>query len=201
MGDMMPKILTAIGFIIFAFAAPAFGADDATHAKISTSEGDIIIELVPSKAPVTVKNFLDYATSGHFDRTIFHRIVPGFVIQGGGYSRYFNERATRDPIAYEGANGLNNVRGTISMARTDDPNSAAAQWFINLTDNPKLDHRVNDLGIIYGYTVFGRVVSGMEIVDAIGSVDTGAGGPFDSEVPLTPIIIKRVDAIEWSPAN
>ena len=169
-----------------------------SHVKVQTSMGDFVVALEPEKAPVTVANFVTYMESGHFDRTIFHRVVPGFVIQGGGYSRYFTERRTREEIIYEGDNGLKNVRGSIAMARTSDPNSATAQWFINLRDNEALDHSIGEYGPIAGYAVFGNVVSGMEIVDAIGSVATGEGGPFEAEVPIEQIVIERVDAVEWS---
>ena len=172
-------------------------AEPARHAKIQTSMGDIIIALEPEKAPKTVPNFLQYAVDGHYDRTIFHRIVKGFVIQGGGYSRYFNERPIREPVPYEGDNGLKNLRGTIAMARNDDPNSAAAQWYINLKDNPKLDHGVDQYGPIYGYTVFGRVIEGMDVVDAIGAVPTGEGGPFDEDVPLEAVVVVRIDPVNW----
>ncbi|WP_411817179.1 peptidylprolyl isomerase [Hyphococcus sp. DH-69] len=178
-------------------------ADDAvaTHAKIQTSMGDIIVELYPEEAPITVENFLQYATKGHYDRTLIHRVVHGYVIQGGGYSRLYTERITRDPIPYEGDNGVKNDRGTIAMARGNKPDSAQAQWFINLQDNPKLNHRVTDLGPIYGYTVFGKVVEGMDVVDAIGGVSTGAAGPFDAEVPIDQIFINRIDPIEWPAAE
>ena len=194
-----------IGFILAALFAVAASVSAPAHAesyaKITTSKGDIIVELYPDKAPATVANFLDYATSGHYDHTIFHRIVAGYVIQGGGYSRLFTERPTRDPIPYEGDNGLKNIRGAIAMARTSDPNSATAQWFIDLKDNDKLDHSVTDLGPRYGYAVFGKVVEGMDVVDAIGAVATGPGGPFESEVPVEPIFIERVDPVDWSPAE
>ena len=180
----------------------AFAAAGApTHAKIETSRGDVIVALYPEKAPATVANFLEYAEAGHYDRTIFHRVVAGFVIQGGGYNRYFSERATRDPIPYEGANGLKNVRGSLAMARTSDPQSAAAQWYVNLKDNDRLDHLENDLGVKHGYAVFGRVVEGMDVVDAIGAVRTGPGGPFPAEVPREEVVIERVDAIDWPPAE
>jgi peptidyl-prolyl cis-trans isomerase A (cyclophilin A)/peptidyl-prolyl cis-trans isomerase B (cyclophilin B) len=179
-----------------ALAAFSANAQTVTHAKISTSKGDIVLELYPEKAPVTVENFLQYATDGHFDQLLVHRVVPGFVIQGGGYNRYFRERPTRDPIAYEGDNGLKNLRGTIAMARTSDPNSASAQWFINLRDNDQLDHFVNDLGPRYGYAVFGKVVEGMDVVDAIGALKTGPGGPFPSEVPAETVLINRVDPVD-----
>jgi peptidyl-prolyl cis-trans isomerase A (cyclophilin A)/peptidyl-prolyl cis-trans isomerase B (cyclophilin B) len=196
---MLVRRIGAFIAVAFALAASA-GAQDATHAKIKTSMGDIVIELYPEEAPVTVENFFGYATSGHYDRTIFHRVVHGYVIQGGGYSRYYTERPPNDPIAYEGDNGLKNERGTIAMARGDDPASAQAQWFINLADNEKLDHKIVEGLPLYGYAVFGRVVDGIEVVDAIGAVSTGPGGPFESEAPIDPIIIERVDPIK-SPEN
>ncbi len=195
-------MLKLVGVIVsfFLTIAPAF-ASQATYAKIQTSMGDITVELYTDKAPESTANFLQYAKSGHFDRTIFHRVVKGYVIQGGGFSQYFNERSPRDPIAYEGDNGLANTRGTIAMARGDGPGSAQAQWFINLRDNAELDHRVTDLGTIYGYAVFGRVVEGMDVADAIGAVETGEGGPFDVEVPVAPVVILRVDAAPPPPGE
>lgn len=175
----------------------AVSAQEKTHAKIQTSMGDIIIEVYPETAPATVENFLEYATKGHYDRTLFHRVVAGYVIQGGGYSRLFTERALRDPIPYEGDKGLKNERGTIAMARGDKPDSAQAQWFINLRDNEELDHRVTEIGTIYGYAVFGRVVEGMDVADAIGAVATDSGGPFYEEVPVEPVFIVRVDPVDW----
>lgn len=167
------------------------------RAKIVTSKGDLLVELYPAEAPKTVANFVQYAKDGHYDRLIIHRVVPGFVIQGGGYNQYFNERPTRDSVPYEGANGLGNYRTTLAMARTLDPNSASAQWYVNLRDNnDQLDHFVNDLGPRYGYTVFGRVIDGMDVADAIGMLRTGAGGPLPSEVPVETVIISRVDIIE-----
>ncbi|MBI1366911.1 MAG: peptidyl-prolyl cis-trans isomerase [Alphaproteobacteria bacterium] len=195
----MLRLICVLVAAAFAASAPAAAANP--HVKIATSKGDIIVELYPDKAPKTVANFLQYAREGLYDRTIFHRVVAGFVIQGGGYSAYFDERPTHEPVPYEGDNGLKNLRGTIAMARTSDPNSATSQWFINLKDNPKLDHRVTDLGPIYGYAVFGKVVQGMDVVDAIGSVATHAAGPFDAEVPVDAILINRVDEVDWPPAN
>ncbi len=186
-----------IAFAVLLAVAPSGHAQAATHAKIQTSMGDIIVELYPEQAPATAANFLDYATSGHYDRTLFHRVVKGYVIQGGGYSRLYTERVMRDPIAYEGDNGLKNTRGTIAMARGDDPDSAQSQWFINLRDNVRFDHRVTDLGPIYGYAVFGRVVDGIDVADAIGEVATGEAGPFDEDVPLEQIFILRVDPVDW----
>ncbi len=192
---------SAFGLVILSVAlaalTPAVAEDPPTHANIQTSKGNIVVELDAAAAPLTVANFLEYAEAGHFDRTIFHRVVRGYVIQGGGFSRHFNERPRRDPVPYEGDNGLKNTRGTIAMARNRDEDSAQAQWFINLRDNDELDHRVTDLGPIFGYAVFGRVVEGMDIADAIGAVETGEGGPFEAEVPVEPVIILRVDPIEW----
>lgn len=188
--------LMAVISALFALA-PLAHAQAASYAKIQTSMGDVIVELYPEQAPETVANFLKYATSGHYDRTLFHRVVKGYVIQGGGYSRLYTERVLRDPIRYEGDKGLKNIRGTIAMARGDDPASAQSQWFINLRDNEKFDHRVTDLGPIYGYAVFGRVVDGINIADAISDVATGEAGPFDEDVPLEQIFILRVDPVDW----
>ncbi|NOX94641.1 MAG: peptidyl-prolyl cis-trans isomerase [Alphaproteobacteria bacterium] len=193
------KLLCLIGVVI-ALLSNTY-AQAPTHAKIQTSMGDIIIELSPNEAPTSVTNFMEYATSGYYDRLLIHRVVKDFVIQGGGFSTLFTRRALRDPIPYEGENGLKNLRGTIAMARNDDQNSAQAQWFINLRNNKKLDHRVTDLGPIYGYAVFGHVVEGMDVADAIGDVETGSGGPFDEEVPVERILINRIDPVEWPLAD
>ncbi len=171
-------------------------AAEETRVKVETSMGDFVIALDTEKAPQTTANFLQYVDDGHYNRTIFHRVVSDFVVQGGGYSRYYRERATRPPIAYEGGNGLKNLRGSVAMARQISPNSAAAQWYVNLKDNPKLDHVDDALGVKPGYAVFGAVIEGLETVDAIGAVATGPGGPFDSEVPLTPVIILSVERVE-----
>ncbi|WDI33222.1 peptidylprolyl isomerase [Hyphococcus flavus] len=193
---MVFRMLVGFVTVVFALAA-SVGAQETTHAKIQTSMGDIVVELYPGDAPITVQNFLEYATSGHYDRTLFHRVVARYVIQGGGYSRYYTERPPRDPIAYEGDNGLENKRGTLAMARSDDPASAQAQWFINLADNERFDHKIVEGMPLYGYAVFARVVDGMDVVDAIGSVSTGPGGPFESEAPIDPVIIERVDPVDW----
>ena len=193
----MKRVIALLATAGLALIAVPAAAEDETHAKIQTAMGDVIIELYSDDAPASVANFIEYATSGHYDGTLIHRVVADYVIQGGGYSRLYTERVTRDPIPYEGDNGRKNVRGAIAMARGDRPDSAQAQWFINLRDNEDLDHRVTDLGPIHGYAVFGRVVEGMDVVDAIGAVPTGEGGPFDSETPLEKIFIKRVDPIDW----
>ncbi|MBD0426775.1 peptidylprolyl isomerase [Aquisalinus flavus] len=169
--------------------------DDIVYARIQTSMGDIDLALNRTKAPVTVENFFAYATKGYYDRTIFHRVVAGRLIQGGGYSRTLLERPTMDPIENEAANGLDNERGTIAMARYTEPHSATNQWYINLRHNEELDHEGEALMLDWGYAVFGQVVAGMEVVDAIGMVETTAQGQFDEDVPAEPVIIERVDEI------
>ena len=149
----------------------------------STSMGDITIELFSEEAPVTAKNFLDYVDAGFFDGTIFHRVIPGFVIQGGGFTADMNQKETRAPIKNEADNGVKNLRGSLSMARTSDINSATSQFFINLKDNAFLDHGTRD----FGYAVFGKVVEGMDVVDQIAGVKTGDRG-YHGDVPMEPIV-------------
>jgi cyclophilin family peptidyl-prolyl cis-trans isomerase len=153
---------------------------------LSTSKGDLTIELFAQEAPVTVQNFLQYVDDGFFDGTVFHRVIPGFMIQGGGMDAEMRQKSTRAPIANEAKNGLKNARGTLAMARTSDVNSATAQFFINLTDNAFLDHGTRD----FGYAVFGRVTAGMDVVDAIAKVKTGRKGPHD-DVPVEPVTIQK----------
>jgi cyclophilin family peptidyl-prolyl cis-trans isomerase len=157
---------------------------------IKTDMGDITVELFQDKAPITVKNFLSYTKSGFYNGLIFHRVVPGFVIQGGGYTPDMTPRKTMAPIKNEATNGLSNLRGTLSMARTQVIDSATSQFFINLKDNKFLDHK-GETPDKYGYAVFGKVVKGMEVVDKIAQVATGSKGPF-SDVPQEPVIIKSV---------
>ena len=155
-----------------------------------TSLGEIKIELYPEDAPVTVENFIEYANAGHFDGLIFHRVIPGFVVQGGGFTPDMQQRETRTPIQNEADNGLKNLVGTLSMARTPDPNSATSQFFINLVDNAFLDHTAkNAQG--WGYAVFAKVVEGMDVVEQMAQLPTGQVGPY-SDVPLEPIIIEQV---------
>lgn len=151
---------------------------------IATSHGDITIELFSDQAPVTVENFLAYVDDGHFDGTIFHRVIPGFMVQGGGFDESMKQKATRDPIKNEADNGLKNTRGTLSMARTSDVNSATCQFFINLNDNDFLDHGSRD----FGYAVFARVSDGMDVVDKIAAVPTGNRGGH-SDVPVEPVVV------------
>jgi len=155
----------------------------------TTNLGAIVLELDPEQAPATVENFLQYAGDSFFDGTIFHRVIPGFVIQGGGFTTNFERKPTRAPIQNEAANGLKNARGTISMARTGNPHSATSQFFINLVDNTMLDH-TQAQGRGWGYAVFGKVVAGMDIVDQIAQIQTGPGGPFPRDVPQTAVVIE-----------
>jgi peptidyl-prolyl cis-trans isomerase A (cyclophilin A) len=151
---------------------------------LSTSLGDMTIELFDAEAPVTVENFLQYVDDGFFNDTIFHRVIPGFVLQGGGFTADMKEKKTRPPIKNEAGNGLKNERGALSMARTQEINSATSQFFINLKDNAFLDHGTRD----FGYAVFAKVTGGMEIVDRIASVATGNAG-MHQDVPLEPVVI------------
>jgi len=179
-----------------AWAAPGAGKP---RVRLETTKGVIVLELEPSKAPITVNNFLDYVRAGFYDGTVFHRVIPGFMIQGGGYTASLERKQTGDPIVNEAANGLKNLKGTIAMARTGEVNSATAQFFINLVDNAFLDHRSKtDEG--FGYCVFGRVVEGMQVVEAIGAVPTGAAGPFAKDVPKTPVVILKASVLGAKPA-
>ncbi len=159
-------------------------------AEIVTSVGTVEVALDAAKAPLTVSNFVAYATSGHYDGTIFHRVISGFMIQGGGFTKEMAQKKTRAPIRNEAANGLKNRKYTIAMARTQVVDSATSQFFINVNDNAFLDHRApNPMG--YGYAVFGSVTKGQDVVDKIAAVETGRWGPF-SDVPKAPIVIKTV---------
>lgn len=150
-----------------------------------TSHGTLKIELMPEDAPVTVQNFLEYVDEGFYKGTIFHRVIPGFMIQGGGFDAQMDQKNTRPPIKNEAAHGLKNLRGTLSMARTQAKDSATSQFFINLKDNEFLDHGVRD----FGYAVFARVAEGMDVVDTIARVATGKQGPH-ADVPVEPVVIE-----------
>jgi peptidyl-prolyl cis-trans isomerase A (cyclophilin A) len=179
-------VLSALGALsLIAAGVQAQSASAAPKVKISTSMGDIVLELNPEKAPKTVENFLQYVKDKHYDGTIFHRVMDGFMIQGGGFNEQMQQKSVRAPIPLESNNGLKNDRGTIAMARTNVPNSATAQFFINVVNNNSLNAPMPDG---YGYAVFGRVISGMETVDKIRLAATGNRGPHGN-VPLTPITI------------
>jgi peptidyl-prolyl cis-trans isomerase A (cyclophilin A) len=164
--------------------------------RISTSAGDIEAELYADKAPKTVANFLQYVNDKHYDGTIFHRVIAGFMVQGGGYDAQYKEKKTRAPVVHEGrqalAGGLKNTTGTLAMARTNDPQSATSQFFINVVDNAFLDPSFQG----FGYTVFGKVTSGMDVVQKIRTTPTGAGGPFPSDVPRTPVLIQSITLLK-----
>ena len=174
--------LLAAGLVLASLTAPSFAW--AQKVRMATSAGDIVIELDAAKAPGTVANFLGYVRSGHYDGTVFHRVIDGFMIQGGGMDARLREKPTKAPIKLEAGNGLSNVRGTLAMARTSNPDSATAQFFIHVADNPRLDSFGG------GYAVFGRVIEGMDVVDRIRAVPTQAQG-MHQNVPITPITINK----------
>ena len=170
---------------------PAPATADAPRVKFTTNYGEFVVEVYPDKAPKTVDNFLQYVRDKHYDGTIFHRVIGNFMIQGGGFDQRFMERPTRAPVQHEGREALSrggprNTVGTIAMARTNAPHSATAQFFINVVDNGFLDPTPQQ----WGYTTFGKVVSGMEVVNKIRAIPTGFGGPFPSDVPLKSAIIQ-----------
>jgi|GraSoiStandDraft_36_1057302.scaffolds.fasta_scaffold45066_2 peptidyl-prolyl cis-trans isomerase A (cyclophilin A) len=191
--SILSKCLNLIAPIALTVGAHAYAAEPAapapaapTRVALETSEGRIVVELRADKAPKTVANFLQYVNDSFYDGTIFHRVIAGFMIQGGGFDAAMVEKPTRPPIPIESNNGLKNVRGAVAMARTGDPNSATAQFFINVVDNARLDYPSFDG---HGYTVFGNVVEGMQVVDKIRAVPTGRRGSFEN-VPVSPVVIK-----------
>lgn len=208
-----------------ALSTPTVFAQAAPKVKFSTSEGDFVVEVYPDKAPKTVANFLQYVKDKHYDGTIFHRVISNFMVQGGGFDSAYAQKPTRPPVVHEGQDALakggpRNTEGTLAMARTNDPNSASSQFFINVKDNAFLDPTVIPQGDpvprfeyggrvyentpraqllgasqLFGYTVFGKVTSGMDVVNKIKATPTGAGGPFPTDVPKTPILIKSATLI------
>ena len=212
---------TALAAALLSLAAPIMAqSTTAPKVRFVTSEGDFVVEVYPDKAPKTVENFLQYVKDKHYDGLIFHRVISNFMVQGGGYDAKYAEKTTRPPVVHEGRQalekgGAKNVEGTLAMARTNDPNSASSQFFINVKDNEFLNPTLIPAGDpvpeftfqgqtykntpraqltgaaqLYGYTVFGKVVSGMDVVNKIKAVPTGAGGPFPTDVPKTPVVIK-----------
>ena len=190
-------LLIATTAIAVSLALPALAANP--QVEFDTTAGKIRVELYPDAAPKTVANFLDYVKAKHYDGTQFHRVIGGFMIQGGGFTPDFKEKPTRPPIPIESEQsskaGMLNVPGTLAMARTSDPNSATAQFFINVADNKSLNFReATQQG--YGYTVFGKVVEGMDVVNKIAKAPTGSGGPFQKDVPTERVIIKQAVVID-----
>jgi peptidyl-prolyl cis-trans isomerase A (cyclophilin A) len=202
----MKQLLLTLGLLAAACVAPTFAADAAPDAKtpakpsataaspqvqVVTSLGNFTIELNAERAPLTVANFLAYVDKGHYTNTIFHRVVANFVIQGGGFTVDYTPKPADVKVVNESGNGLSNIRGTVGLARTQDPHGGNAQFYVNLNDNAALDPNQTR----WGYAVFGRVTSGMDVVDRIGNVATGAHGAIKEETPLKPIIIQRIERI------
>jgi cyclophilin family peptidyl-prolyl cis-trans isomerase len=185
----MKKLLVLLSLV--ALSCTAQGKP--VNVTMETSLGTIKLELDADKAPLTVANFVSYAKAGHYDGLVFHRVIKGFMLQGGGYDEKMKQRDTRAPVRNEAKNGLKNARGTIAMARTSDPHSASSQFFINHKDNDFLDYPGQDG---WGYCVFGKVTEGMDVVDKIGAAPTGSLPPFGRDVPLTTIVIKSVTVQE-----
>ena len=225
---MIPSVTrrAAAALVIGLAACTAAWAADAPKVKFSTTAGDFVVEVYPDKAPKTVENFLQYVRDKHYDGTIFHRVINNFMVQGGGYDAKYSQKPTRTPVAHEGRQALakggsKNVVGTLAMARTNDPNSATSQFFINVKDNafldpvaippgdpvPKFEYQgrtyeniprsqLEGASQLYGYTVFGKVVSGMDVIEKIKAMPTGAGGPFPTDVPKTPVVIQSATVVK-----
>jgi cyclophilin family peptidyl-prolyl cis-trans isomerase len=190
----MKKLLSTL--LILALAHLSLAQDEVParpYIKIETTEGDILLELDGRRAPITVANFLELVDSGFYDGTIFHRVIPDFMIQGGGHTPNLELKEPGAFIVNESGNGLTNMRGTIAMARTGNPHSAKTQFFINVKDNTALDPQRDR----WGYAVFGYVVEGMDVVDKIANVRTGPQGPMAQDVPIVPIVIKKAAQFEY----
>ena len=226
MATMTRRLAALVVAGALATGACAALAQAAPRVKFSTTAGDIVVEVYPDKAPKTVENFLQYVKDKQYDGTIFHRVIENFMIQGGGFDAAYVEKPTRPPVQHEGQEALakggpRNLAGTIAMARTSDPHSATAQFFINVKDNPNLDpvvippgdpvprfeyrgrvyeneprSRLANASQLFGYTVFGKVVSGMDVVNKIKAMPTGAAGPFSSDVPRTPVVITSATLVK-----
>ena len=207
---LRPLLAVPLAVVLFAFAsasanaeAPPVSASSAAapaapahpQAEFKSSQGDFVVELFPDKAPKTVANFLQYVKDGFYDGTVFHRVIPGYLIQGGLYTRELRPKRTLPPIPNEADNGLSNLRGTVAAARGPDPDSATAQFFVNVVDNPRLDYVGNQSGMTWGYAVFGKVVKGMDVVDKIDNLPTGPQGPFIGDVPRPLVVIESTRLI------
>ena len=189
--SLLAALLTCA--VALSFGSGAEAVQKPVRVKLTTTMGDIILELYPDKAPVTVANFLQYVKDGFYNGTVFHRVIDGFMIQGGGLDANLQKKPTRAPIQNEGDNGLKNEPYTIAMARTSDPNSATSQFFINVADNKSLNHRAKT-ATDWGYTVFGSVVQGKDVVDKIKAVSTGTQGMYEN-VPQTPVVITQATIV------
>ncbi len=175
--------------LLFILSLNSYAAD--IKVEMRTNLGNIVLELYPDRAPKTVENFMQYIDDGFYKNTIFHRVISNFMIQGGGFDITLKQKPTRSPIQNEAANGLKNETGTIAMARTSDPHSATAQFFINVVNNDFLNYKAPSQSG-YGYTVFGKVISGIDVIQKIASIPTGSSGPFPSDVPKTSVIIEDI---------
>ncbi len=194
----MREILIALALsLAFSLAVAEDSLPPHPYVKIVTTEGEIVLELDARQAPLTVRHFLGLVDSGFYDGTIFHRVIPGFMAQAGGHTPDLKLKETDAAVPNESGNGLTNVRGTIAMARTADPHSANSQFFINVVDNQRLDPNKRRVEGSWGYTVFGQVIEGMEVVDEIVSARTGPQGPFRADVPLVPILIESMTRYQF----
>ncbi|HSC08623.1 MAG TPA: peptidylprolyl isomerase [Steroidobacteraceae bacterium] len=185
-------LLVSSGSLLAQETAPATPAPTASRVRVDTSMGSFTIRLETQRAPLTVDNFLKYVRAGHYEGTVFHRVIRNFVAQGGGYTTAFEAKPTQGALANESGNGLLNRRGTVGMARSEAPHSGNCQFFINLADNPDL----NPIPTRWGYAVFGEIVEGMDVVDRIAHVPTGEWGPFKEDAPLKPIVIEKITVVE-----
>ena len=193
---MRRTFICALVVLALAFApfSGALAQANKPRVKFATNMGDIVIELEAARMPETVENFLAYVRAGHYDGTIFHRVIRGFVVQGGGFTRDYQRKTTRRPIRNEADKGLSNERRTIAMARTPDPHSATDQFYFNTRFNGMLNHRAKTPSG-WGYAAFGKVVDGMNIVSRISRVPTGPGGPFLADVPQAPVVIEKASVL------
>lgn len=188
-----PRLVAGL-LILLCLCSSAYSEDgeETSRVRVQTSLGSFVVELQTERAPLTVANFLEYVRAGHYSGTLFHRVINNFVAQGGGYDEKYVEKTTRAPIPNESGNGLSNRRGTVGLARTGNPHSGTAQFYINLADNPALDPQASR----WGYAVFGRIVEGMNVVDDMGAVATGAAGSFEKDVPLKPVVIQKIEVVQ-----
>ncbi|MHB1056674.1 MAG: peptidylprolyl isomerase [Rhodanobacter sp.] len=202
--SLLATLLLTLPFTLTAQTAkpaPAATAAAPPQVLLQTSQGDITLELYPDKAPKSVANFLQYVRDGFYDGTLLHRAIPGYLVQGGLYTRDLQPKRTRPAVASEADNGLSNLRGTVAVARGADPNSGTAQFFFNLVDNRRLDYAGNQSGLTWGYAVFGKVTKGMDVVDKIAALPTRALGPFAADVPNPLVLIESAHVIgEEAPA-
>lgn len=200
--QQVPTMQRILAFLLLAVVTTTtLAASDSKSlpkVKIETSMGNIVVELYSDKAPKSVENFLKYVDAGYYDDTVFHRVIKDFMIQGGGFNSGYNKKKTRAPIVNEADNGLKNLKGTLAMARTSNPNSATAQFFVNVSDNPFLDHK-SKTSNGWGYAVFAKVIEGMETAEKISQVRTAFGGPLPrKDVPVKAVILKKITRIKAS---